>query len=83
MRAKDLIVGRCYMMRVSGAVVPCRLLRVLELPGPSGKYRDVFELENLRTGRTARAYSATKLRREATEAEVTKACIPRAAWHTA
>lgn len=56
MRKADVIVGRTYAAKVSGAVVPVTLLSVSQFGG--------WNARNERTGRAVRIKSAQQLRHE-------------------
>jgi hypothetical protein len=61
MKKKDVQIGRTYIARVSGSIVPVRIERENPYGGWDGR--------NLRTGRPVRIRSAQRLRGEYRRAE--------------
>lgn len=62
MRASEVTAGQVYVAKISGTL---RLVRIVGVNPHGG-----FDIVNLETGRQARARSAAKFRRPATQAEL-------------
>lgn len=65
MKAIDIEIGGTYMAKVSGIVVPVKVLRAEERSAFGGKWRTIWVCRNERTGRTIEVKSAQRFRRVA------------------
>ena len=67
MKAKDIQIGRTYLMKVSGNIVPVTVLRIEEKYSESnfiGRTTKQYVCRNNTTGRECVTRSASKFRRE-------------------
>jgi hypothetical protein len=67
MLGKNVQIGQCYHVKVSGKVVPCRINKKYERFDMKGVRRDTWWATNLTTGREIKILSAQRIRCRAAE----------------
>ena len=64
MKKKQIEVGKIYAMKVSGKVVPVKVVGIRTVSGFNGRDKTIYACVNQKTGRDCKAQSASKFRHE-------------------
>ena len=67
MKKKQIEVGKIYAMKVSGNVVPVKVVGIRTVSGYNGRDKTIYACVNQKTGRDCKAESAAKFRYEIKE----------------